>query len=345
MLCQENVKRSACGASERGVGVGNQPGHSFPSRLATVCGAKSVPKPTPPARCHPGFPHRCATGLAMLGGISAVSAVSAVIVSHAGRDAPPTRSLHQGHEATRSPTRASTKGTKGHQPPQELPRRIRSDSGRIQLWRPRVWRTSRSQSARRALRRRASAGRAFERSFFSAGSVARSKTHSVSFCPSVSESEVPLAVDGRSVAGPVEKRRDGGLLDGEAELVAFGQADGVVVAADVRRPYRTLQSADPLEVSPGHEGGAGGGAFGGRGVVLGETDALGGEAVGDGGSQVRGAVAGQVAVALVVGEDEEDVRALAARWPGGAAGGQGGERRALGEELSAGRSHGVLLQA
>jgi len=67
MLCQENVKRSACGASQRGVGVGSQPGHSSPSRLAIVCGAKSVPKPTPSARCHPGFPHRCATEEALAG--------------------------------------------------------------------------------------------------------------------------------------------------------------------------------------------------------------------------------------------------------------------------------------
>jgi len=48
MLCHEDVKRSACGPSERGAGVGSQPGHSFPSRLATDCGAKSVPKPTRP---------------------------------------------------------------------------------------------------------------------------------------------------------------------------------------------------------------------------------------------------------------------------------------------------------
>ena len=46
MLCHEDVKRSVCGPSERGVGVGSQPRHSFPSRLAIVCGAKSVPKPT-----------------------------------------------------------------------------------------------------------------------------------------------------------------------------------------------------------------------------------------------------------------------------------------------------------
>ena len=50
MLCREGTKRSACGAPERGGGVGSQPGHSFPSRLAIVCGAKSVPKPTRPLR-------------------------------------------------------------------------------------------------------------------------------------------------------------------------------------------------------------------------------------------------------------------------------------------------------
>jgi len=87
----------------------------------------AVPKAcqSPRARCQPGFPHRCATGLAplrgfcgdhsprgprrpaymrglisspagvgfghSLRGLSAVSASSAVIAGHAGRDAPPTR--------------------------------------------------------------------------------------------------------------------------------------------------------------------------------------------------------------------------------------------------------------
>jgi len=49
-------KAFPCGVSGRGGGVGWQPRHSFPSRLATDCGAKSVPKPT---RLAPPFFQAC----------------------------------------------------------------------------------------------------------------------------------------------------------------------------------------------------------------------------------------------------------------------------------------------
>jgi len=48
MLCRKDARCLVRGASGRRRGVGSQPRHSFPSRLAIVCGAKSVPKPTRP---------------------------------------------------------------------------------------------------------------------------------------------------------------------------------------------------------------------------------------------------------------------------------------------------------
>jgi len=96
MLCRNDARRSVRGASERRVGVGSQPGHSFPSRLAIVCGAKSVPKPTPSARCHPGFPHRCATEEA-LAGLSSAFIRLHLRLEHAGRGGP----AHTGHAPQR----------------------------------------------------------------------------------------------------------------------------------------------------------------------------------------------------------------------------------------------------
>ena len=104
MLCRKDARRSACGASERRVGVARQPRHSFPSRLAIVCGAKSVPKPTRPG----ALPSRVSSWMCHRLGpsrrLSAVSACSAVIIADpwapsAGRG--PTRTGTEAHGHTR----------------------------------------------------------------------------------------------------------------------------------------------------------------------------------------------------------------------------------------------------
>jgi len=60
-------------------------------------------------------------------------------------------------------------------------------------------------------------------------------------------------------------------------------------------------------VLAGHEAASGGGADGGAGVALIELHAFGGEAVEAGGEDLLLAVAAEVGVAKVIGEDEDDV--------------------------------------
>lgn len=93
--------------------------------------------------------------------------------------------------------------------------------------------------------------------------------------------------------------------------MAFGgEGFGVVVAADVASADGALEAAGALLVAAGEESGAGGGAFWAVVVEACEGDAAGGEGVEVGCADVGGAGVGEVAVAEVVGEDEDDVGAF-----------------------------------
>ena len=84
-------------------------------------------------------------------------------------------------------------------------------------------------------------------------------------------------------------------------LDRLAAAGGAAVAAD----------AGVAGMQAGHEGAAGGGTDGAAGVALGEAHAGGGEGIDVGSADALLAVTAEVAVAEVVGEDEQDVRP---RW-------------------------------
>ena len=89
-------------------------------------------------------------------------------------------------------------------------------------------------------------------------------------------------------------------------LEKIGEGLFVVIEAGLVGGEEDAGDADTGGVAAGEEGGAGGGADGvGRGPV-GEADAFGGELIDVGGGE-GGAVAVEVAVAEVVGVDEDDV--------------------------------------
>ena len=84
-------------------------------------------------------------------------------------------------------------------------------------------------------------------------------------------------------------------------------ADGDLVFADHGAALDGVPDAGAICPVAGEEGGAGGGAGGGD-VVVGEDGGLGVEFVDVWGLDDGVAVAGEVAVALVIGDDEDDVR-------------------------------------
>ncbi len=115
--------------------------------------------------------------------------------------------------------------------------------------------------------------------------------------------EVPLAEDAARVALLAEELGDGFSPAGEA----------------VRRPgHQGVEDGDAVRIAAREEGGAGGAADGLGDVKAGEPEALGGHAVDMRGVDVGRSVAPEVAVAQVVGQDDDDVRrALAAEEAAG----------------------------
>ncbi|MFT6863092.1 MAG: hypothetical protein ACJAVK_001653, partial [Akkermansiaceae bacterium] len=105
--------------------------------------------------------------------------------------------------------------------------------------------------------------------------------------------EVPLAEAGGGVALALEVVGDG----------VFGGVESFFG----RREEDMLVHADALGVAAGEEGGTGGGANRGGDHEVGELAAFGGEAVDIGGLDLGGAEAAEVAVALVIGEDDDEV--------------------------------------
>ncbi len=117
--------------------------------------------------------------------------------------------------------------------------------------------------------------------------------------------EVPLAEEGGGVTGGLEGLRERDLLERQPCHV-------------VHRPERSALPVEAIDVAdrvhPGprpvltaHEGGPGWLAIGPAGVAAGEADALGGEPVDAGTLIVPAAVAGQVGITQIVGQDKDDV--------------------------------------
>ena len=104
--------------------------------------------------------------------------------------------------------------------------------------------------------------------------------------------EMPFAEDAGGVAGPLEHLRQGGGLEGEPLAFEDGVGDAV------------------LELMPAREERAAGRGAGGADVEVGEAHALGADAVEVGCLEDGVPVGGDVPVALVVGEKEDDVRPL-----------------------------------
>ena len=117
--------------------------------------------------------------------------------------------------------------------------------------------------------------------------------------------EVPLAEDARGVAGGLEHLRERRGLQREPLALEDRVSDAVLelVAAGEERAARGRARGADVEVREAH--------------------ALGVETVHVRGLEHGVAVGGDVAVALVVGEEEDDVRALAGERGGGGGGGTG----------------------
>ena len=120
--------------------------------------------------------------------------------------------------------------------------------------------------------------------------------------------QVPLAGDGGCIPSVFEQPDNRLLFRRQTQLVFFAKADGVVVPPHVSRPNGALQSANPLLIASRQERCSGGRAFGPIGIVICESDALFGELIQIGRLDVPATVAGQIAVAQIIGQDEDDVR-------------------------------------
>lgn len=129
----------------------------------------------------------------------------------------------------------------------------------------------------------------------------------------VAGGNVPLAGHVAAVAAGGEEFGDGGVIG--AEIAAVG---GLAAVVD------HVADADLVGVHAGEQGGAGGAATGGV-VEVGKAEAAAGEGVEVGGANF-GAVAGEIAEAHVVGEDEDDVGGRGGLGGQGRGGGQQGEK-------------------
>ena len=107
------------------------------------------------------------------------------------------------------------------------------------------------------------------------------------------KTQVPLSDAGGIVAFRFQHRGDG-------DFVGLNQR--LILGAEV---HRFFEVGAPV-VATGEQAIAGGRAYRGRGVGIGETHAFFGEAV-DGGGRGKPAVVGDITHAHVVGEDENDV--------------------------------------
>ncbi|MEJ7636893.1 MAG: hypothetical protein WKF75_02605, partial [Singulisphaera sp.] len=119
---------------------------------------------------------------------------------------------------------------------------------------------------------------------------------------------MPLAGEGRGVAGVLEPPGQGDLPDGQPEVVRAAEAGGVVVATDVPQADGALQPADSVRIAAGQQRRAGRRAFRPVGIEVRESDAPGRQPVQVGRPDVPAAVTAEVAIAQVVGQNQDDVR-------------------------------------
>lgn len=111
----------------------------------------------------------------------------------------------------------------------------------------------------------------------------------------VIQSEVPFADGSGGIALLFEGLREhcGGAGEKAPIVFRFGADDS--------------GNTDEIRVASGEEGGAGGGADGTVGIEFGKADAIGEEGVNVGAFKVGGAVAGEISVAEIIDDDQEDV--------------------------------------
>lgn len=116
---------------------------------------------------------------------------------------------------------------------------------------------------------------------------------------------MPFADCGSAIAGLIEEPGEGVFVGPQAGDVPGGLG------------WKGSEDAGTFGVLAGEDGGARGGADRSIGVPLSEADARGGQPVQVGSADFGMALAAEVADALVVGDDDEEVGAAGRAWPGG----------------------------
>ena len=108
--------------------------------------------------------------------------------------------------------------------------------------------------------------------------------------------QMPFADQSGLVTGPFQERRQGRMGRRQTDLARHTRAQRLL-EPDLRS----------VLVTPGNQRDAGGGADRGIGVGLRKAHALGGDAVDIGRREVAAAIAGDIGIAEVVGENEQNV--------------------------------------
>jgi hypothetical protein len=109
--------------------------------------------------------------------------------------------------------------------------------------------------------------------------------------------QMPFADQRGLVAGLLQERRQGRMVRRQTDLARHARAQRLF------EPDR-----QPVLVTPGNQRDAGGGADCRIGIGLGEAHALGGDAIDIGRGEIAAAVAGNIGIAEIVGENEQNVR-------------------------------------
>ena len=109
--------------------------------------------------------------------------------------------------------------------------------------------------------------------------------------------QMPFADQRGLVTGLLQERRQGRMLRRQTDLARHTRA---------QRLFEP--DGQPVLVTPGNQRDAGGGADRGIGIGLREAHTLGGDAIDVGRREIAAAVAGDIGIAEVVGENEQNVR-------------------------------------
>ena len=119
--------------------------------------------------------------------------------------------------------------------------------------------------------------------------------------------EMPFAKHTARVAGLFQCPRQHHLLRRQAQLPSGGQRDGVVVPPHVARADGAFQPARPLRIPPREQRRSRGTAFRAVGIMLGKPHPLLRQPINHRRLRPRMAVATEIAVTHVVGQNEDDV--------------------------------------